>query len=360
MVHTATLSAFLTREQFNAFTALNGTLYHKQDGTYRNATLRARGVLLSAYCIKKSTYYSYYMTCRINFKRLIEQKNRIAVFKAVDYEAVRDAFDDAINDVCKGLPLFTDWRVNRVDYCINISTPYVQQYLHLLRKGDIPPHLHIPYNAQRNYSYRTGSVYLVGNSTTINFYDKEQELKAQQRTDASITDAIIAQAHNILRLEVQCKKPRTDYFKVKYAMDIKHLPHYLRDEIALNTVARALDSVTKYAEYRRHSVALDMVAGMDCTSRTKNNLKLLINTVARQYGSIYKARDRLIADGVCNKNTFDRYLRLLQAHNINAVTIPDNKHIACLTLQQGLPAVQDLLFTAASGEQGVSGIADIV
>lgn len=360
MVHTATLSAFLTREQYAAFTGLQGTVCHQQDGTYHNATHRASGVLLTAYSIKRATYCSYYMTCRVNFKRLVEQQNRIAVFKADDYEAVRDAFDDAINDVCKGLPLFTDWRVNRVDYCINISTPYVREYLHLLRKGDMPPHLHIPYNAQRNYSYRTGSVYLTGNSTTINFYDKADELKAQQRTDPCITDAIIAQAHNILRLEVQCKKPRTDYLKVKYDMDTKHLPHYLRDDIAITTISRALDSMTKYAAYRRHSVALDMVAGMDCTGRTKDNLQLLINTVARQYGSVYKARDKLIADGVCNKSTFNRCLRLLQAQNINAVTIPDNKHIAGLKLLDGLPAVQDLLFSAAAGEQNESGIADII
>lgn len=107
-------------------------------------------------------------------------------------------------------------------------------------------------------------------------------------------------------------------------------------------------------------MALDMVAGMDCTGRTKDNLQLLINTVAKQYGSVYKARDKLIADGVCNKSTFNRYLRLLQAQNINAVTIPDNKRIAGLTLQQGLAAVQDLLFSAAAGEQDESGIANIM
>ena len=360
MIHTATLSTFLTREQYAAFTGLQGTVCHQQDGTYHNATHRASGVLLTAYSIKKCTYYSYYMTCRINFKRLIEQENRIVVYQSADYFDVQNAFDTAIQGLCKGLPLFTDWRVNRIDYCINVCTPYVREYLHLLRKGDMPPHLHIPYNAQRNYSYRTGSVYLTGNSTTINFYDKEQELKTQQRTDPCITDAIVVQAHNILRLEVQCKKPRTDYLKVKYDMDTTHLPHYLRDEIALNTVARALDSVTKYAEYKRHSVALEMIAGMDCTSRTKKNLTLLIDTVAKQYGSVYKARDKLIADGVCSKGTFNRYLRLLQAQNINAVTIPDNKHIADLKLLDGLPAVQDLLFSAAAGEQDESGIANIM
>lgn len=350
MIHTATLMAFLTREQYTAFTSLDGTIYHQQDRTYVNGTLRTSGVLLSAYCIKKATYYSYYMTCRINFKRLIEQQNRIAVYQSADYLDVQNAFNTAVQGLCKGLPLFTEWKVNRIDYCVNVRTPYVQEYLHLLRKGDMPPHLHIPYNAQRNYSHRTGSVYLTGNSTTINFYDKANELRAQQRTDPTITDDIVAQAHNILRLEVQCKKRRTDYLKAKYDMDTKHLPYYLQDDIALNTVARAVDSVTKYAAYRRHSVALDMVAGMDCTGRTKDNLKLLINTVARQYGSIYKARAKLITDGVCSKSTFGRYLRLLQDENINAVTIPDNKRIAGLTLQQGLPAVQDLLFAAASGE----------
>lgn len=360
MIHTATLMAFLTREQFNTFTALQGTIYHQQDRTYVNGTLRTSGVLLSAYCIKKTTYSSYYMTCRINFKRLTEQQNRIAVYQSADYLDVQNAFNTAIQAVCKGLPLFSGWKVNRIDYCVNVRTPYVQEYLHLLRKGDMPPHLHIPYNAQRNYSHRTGSVYLTGNSTTINFYDKANELRAQQRTNADITDDIVAQAHNILRLEVQCKKPRTDYLKVKYDMDTKHLPHYLRDDIAITTISRALDSMTKYAAYRRHSVALDMVAGMDCTGRTKDNLQLLINTVARQYGSIYKARDKLIADGVCNKSTFNRCLRLLQAQNINAVTIPDNKHIAGLKLLDGLPAVQDLLFSAAAGEQNESGIADII
>lgn len=208
MVHTATITYVpASKELFKAFVNANGTAYYQQENKYMNTSYKEQGIRVSAYIMKKNGYSTYAFKCRINFKRLIEQQDRISVYSDADFKEIVNKFN-TIMEYLGGLPSFENWNTNRIDYCINIKTPYVKEYIDLMQKGDVPHSQRLSYNpSNRNYAHRKGSVYLVskardkrkGNtgSTTINFYDKEDQIKKEQADNS-----VIEQAKNILRLEV--------------------------------------------------------------------------------------------------------------------------------------------------------------
>lgn len=72
---------------------------------------------------------------------------------------------------------------------------------------------------------KTGSLYLFNKSVCINFYDKKCE-----RLNNNVLDF---DSENILRLEVQCKKSKTNAIKYKYNFDVKFLLYFLSKELSI-------------------------------------------------------------------------------------------------------------------------------
>ena len=251
-----------------------------------------------------------------------------------------------------GLPSFENWNTNRIDYCINIKTPYVKEYIDLMQKGDVPHSQRLSYNpSNRNYAHRKGSVYLVskardkrkGNtgSTTINFYDKEDQIKKEQADNS-----VIEQAKNILRLEVQCNRPKLDYLKKKYALEDKKITSLLSAQISFDVLESAVLAICKVGDYYRRTEALKKIDDLKCHQKTKDNMKLIIDTVSKQYNSIDKARKQLVKSNQLTKGQFNGYIQKLNAIDINPVTIRDNKHLADKSLKDGLDSIYSLLMDA--------------
>lgn len=346
LVHTATLTYTPSRSLYKAFKELNTTRYYQQEKAYVNESLKQHGIVITLKEIRAQSYSKPVLSIRINFKRIITQVNRVELCTEQDRDIVAAKFDELLAGFNINMPTFFAWKVNRIDYCINIKTPYVKEYVALLRKGDKPFNVSLTYNEQRNYTQSRGSLYLKGKSITINFYDKEDQLRKQQQHDATITDEIVTQAKDILRLEVQCHKPRTEYLKVKYGMTAKNVHFFLDQQISYDVIERSLLTVAKKGNYVRKRKAISVIEQSNCRTNLKVRLVDLIKEINSQHQSIWKVREKCLSDKKMSKDTFSRCIRKLDELNINAVTISDNKHLEGKSLNDGLVSIHDLFFDA--------------
>lgn len=329
---------------YQKFISLKNTTYYSQEKAYVNKALQYKGIIVIGKIIGRKPYKKNILAIKINFKRLIEQKNHMELFNEQDLKQVADTFDFLLNNLCDGMPNFYNWKVNRIDYCLNIKTPYVKEYIELLQKSDKPFSVHIKPDNNRNYTQKKGSLYLVGKSITINFYDKQDQLIKEQIVNTNITDKHIQQAKDILRLEVQCHKPRTEYLKTKYNMTAKNIHYFLDAKISFNVLETILLKVTRKGDYLRKSIAIDKINKSAYKEKTKDGLIQIINDIATQHQSIWKVRDKYINLKLMSKDTFSRYLRKLDTMNINAVTISDKKSIRDKHLNEGLLNLYDLFY----------------
>ena len=133
------------------------------------------------------------------------------------YGARTDLFVEEINDALNRLfpsPILDirNFIVTRIDYCINLETPYTQTYIEFMDRA-----FKITNNGTRvNYAEEhdlDGSVYVrtasdykenSNKNYTLNFYNKAHQLQALMKEGAYISEVDLALAENILRLEVQC------------------------------------------------------------------------------------------------------------------------------------------------------------
>ena len=174
MVHTATLTYSPTKELFQSFIMAQGVRYDPRTKRFILDKYKSNGIVLFAFETIKQTYHSYALLCRINFKRLIETGDRIATFAESDTDAVAASFDAIMAKISPDMPPFFEWNVNRIDYCVNVRTPYVAEYLRLLKKSDMPHYFRA---RNGNHYQRSGSLYLVCDSVTVKFYDKQDQLR---------------------------------------------------------------------------------------------------------------------------------------------------------------------------------------
>ena len=74
----------------------------------------------------------------INPKRLIEKSNHVLIFEPSDFEAAFQQADALLSSCRPQLPRILEWTVKRIDYCIQIKTKYVEQYIELFQRGNKP------------------------------------------------------------------------------------------------------------------------------------------------------------------------------------------------------------------------------
>ena len=344
MIHTCELTYRPTSRLFNHFIQLSTTKYWVQQDCWSNTSLSDVGIsYIKAMIRRTDNYSSCRFIMRINPKRMIEQEDRIQVMNVCDTDEVFAAFEYymALMGI-PDMPNLADWSAMRIDYCIDISTPYVQEYIRLLCKGSTPYYC-------KDHEQMDGSLYLVSRadkknrSITVNFYDKEAETKYKMgRDDPHVTMGVVEQARNILRLEIQCHKAKTDRIRKKYGLPDKRFYRYCSKKICDDVLTHYLQIVAKNATYQRRHIALSLIDRLPCTAPKRDRLRQLICDIATQHQTVSKVRNRYIDSGLMAKATVDDYLRYLVKHDINPVTISDNTHLNGLSLSDGLPSLYNL------------------
>lgn len=282
-------------------------------GLYRSYGLVERGMIITLSSKKIHSRYRYnYMQISITLNPIkLLNRNKLEVTELEQVEEVKKIFNEEVKKIHLELPRLDYWIVNRIDYAINIHTPYVEEYIKLFQRGDKPRGMKELYcSKSKKRKQLDGSFYLFNDSISINFYDKKNErLKSNFNKD---------NAEDLLRLEVQCKKTKTNSIKTKNGFDSSHLSHYLSQEISNQQIEYYYKKTIGEGDYYKLSEAIKMVQESKYTSSTKNKLIEVLKHVNKSR-SIWKARD----ESQNNINCFNRYLKKIRSLGINPVTIPN-------------------------------------
>jgi hypothetical protein len=119
--------------------------------------------------------------------------------------AINRLFPDPILDI-------REFSVTQIDYCVNVETPYVGEYITFLSKACQMANKdsRIDYAVENGFAgsvyVRTASDYRTNQNKnyTLNFYDKTARLEYLREKGTRVSQADTALAKDQLRLEVQC------------------------------------------------------------------------------------------------------------------------------------------------------------
>lgn len=322
MIHTLMISHRLIsiRDYNDIFRVLDliskehNTKFRKKKFGYETTALKDYGfnkVILKKIKVDKRYKNDYLnITIILNPIKLVN-KTRIEVVKEEDLELVYKRFKEVKNKIFIGLPSLEHWDINRVDYAKNIYTEHVKEYIKLFQRADKPSVFKELYCIKSHRRKQLeGSFYLRNKSIVINFYDKEDELmKKNFNTDG---------AKNLLRLEVQCNKAKTNNIKNKKGFDIKHVKNYLKMDLSEEYIKYYYNKTIGSGDYYKLSMAIEMINDSNYTEKINKRLIEVLKCV-NLHRSIWKAREK----SIYSKNSFNKYLKMIRALNINPVTIPN-------------------------------------
>jgi hypothetical protein len=266
---------------------------------------------------KKYKYPQKKLEIQLNPTKLLG-RDIIELTKEEDLAEVEKRFNKIIAEqIHMDLNTFMFWTLKRIDYAVNIPTPYVKEYIKLFQRADKPHSFVIPYNDKsKDRTYKKGSFYLQSKSVKINFYDK-----ANERLNNTGED--VESAENILRLEVQLLKGKTDAMKKSHEFDMKYLGYYLSEKISLKYINYYFDKTIGSGTYYKLDKAIKKINNSGHTQATKEKLIQVLKDI-NSARSIWKARD----NKRYSKASFRKYLGLLRNlgeegdGGVNPVTIP--------------------------------------
>ena len=212
---------------------------HEEKKAYITTAFSSFGVLQIAFCKTK-----YHRTCRILLQPicLLYPNSHIRLAEEADFAPVCHYFDkfmDIINKKCGDniLPPLRSWRVKRIDYAVNIATPYAVEYVRLFYAGAVPA----GFTIHQRYA---DSYYLSSKHGNINFYDKlRQAHKKYGVDDGDIINEFPSGLCGILRLEFQCSSKYIQHLKERYHLEDTTLPYLWSAEIAAKELKKRVKSV---------------------------------------------------------------------------------------------------------------------
>ena len=242
MVHTfmishRILSPKVFNEIYKELEEITGVKPQKIKDVYVTEALKEKGftyiILTNKKIDSKYKYNFMQITIIMNPVKLLE-RSELGVLKEDQLEELNYIFNSEIKQIHHSLPRLDYWIAKRIDYAVNISTPYVKEYIKLFRRGDKPKGFK-EYSRIDSNGEEKGGLYLFNGSITVNFYDKEDERMFNGFNKEG--------AKNLLRLEIQCKTSKTNTIKTKYEFDSKHIENYLRRDISRNQLQYYYDKV---------------------------------------------------------------------------------------------------------------------
>lgn len=293
MIHTGMLTLRdigLTYQCYQAFGRLPGTQWSQKEQCNINYDYRPKGlILLGKKFSPAEGQVVHILMARINFNRLVTQEGGITVATEPDYPDVEIAFNLLMEEI--GLPSMQYWTVSRLDYCVNIQTPNAATYVKLLKRGIVPWWWRDRYiHANNDYGQQTGSVYLVPDidrregqnkhktgARILNIYDKADQL----RSEGASPDQV-AEAEGILRVEVQCLKPRLKTIKKRMRLHDMSLSNLWSADICSRELQTALYAIAgttcDYSAKGETVKALRACSGMH--TATRERLRAMLDYVA--------------------------------------------------------------------------------
>ncbi len=299
MIHTAEIIKKITENEYYILTTAREVEY--RSGTAHIYALAEYGITdikITSLPIPNTETHAYYCTVIINLARLCNGgKQTYSLFsshhKTADLYAYFKQFMSAY------LPLscdLQDWTTRRIDYTVDIKTPFVEAHIKALQRGRKPKRRIMADNGQhkqeRHRRHLQGSVRYHNKSTIVNIYDKHYERLCKQRERGYTDLQELAHSENVLRIEVQCLKAKTAYIKTKKNFDEKELKYYLcQYEEMRNILLTTYTQIAGTANYYTYEQATRIIKQSHYRDSTKAAMLRVLEMVSGNRGtrSVWKA-----------------------------------------------------------------------
>lgn len=356
MIHTFTVRIRVRKDFYESFLSHSQTKMYKESyqdyQTAKNALLEEIGIVLYGHKYKVvlkrdingfvlKTDIMYVIDARVNPSKVIYRENAIDIYKPSDYETFRERFNKEIKSFnLSFLPELKDWQSYRVDFTYQIRTPYVKEYIRLFHKTDIRG-FGLKRDKHGHASMKPGSLYICNSSVTLNFYDKQDEMRKAQGGTRH-TPEEISQAKDILRIEVQAGRDKLSGIKRKNEFTSKKITEFMTSEKAVEDVVTGYASrVLGDATYRKKTAAITLIKRSGKRKATQEKLIAVLDEVGKPYSRVDKVRE------AHPELEIDKCRSVLKKMDINIVTLNKNSKVA------ELPSVPALLREAILEEKRV-------
>lgn len=297
------------------------------------------------WCIRESkgvfNFFDYMVEATINPKILSGIIDYLTAATHNDIDLAAANFNEISKKISPLLHSFSDYRITRIDYCVNFSLDEFilecdpMQIMNLIKRSNIPHHYEewMKYdNISHRMKSRPESFYLKTNSVTINYYSKYLQLlnKSQENVKKGyppIDQEILDASRNIYRFEVQCKyhKIYSMSQKAKEAANrsINKYKSLLDPILCVAIISNYYNKVIGKGDWYTLSTAIQIIKSKGFNSQKEQHLINVLKDVSR-CRSLAKAKESCPIEKI---GTFTRALNQLETLNINPVTIPREWHI---------------------------------
>ena len=233
----------------DALARKRGQALYKRKGKKNQKNPKQRKYITKAFAAKgilqitlKKEKYRYKCIMLLKPALMIQPNTKFRLANESDYSAFRLAINEfiaSVNAQCGEalLPSIEDWHTGRIDYAVNLVTPYISEYIQLFYAGMIPKGFGFPKHYESNF-------YLKSKNGNINFYDKLHQVRQKYGlSDAEIENEFHDLPSGMLRLEYQCSNKYIQHLKEHYRLDDTTLPYLWNATIAENELKSRVKSI---------------------------------------------------------------------------------------------------------------------
>lgn len=262
--------------------------------------------------VQVSAYEDYPVIVKM-FEKLLAPLKRI-------YKQIRAAKRNELKGIRVVSPFIFDdisrYKLDRIDYCINIRTPYMNWYMELIRRSDIPKSFELVLKdnpiTKRKEPYKN-ALRLENKSVIINFYNKRFQIAEVFGDDFPEGQ----EAEDIIRLEVQCKKRKVNNLKGYYSIEGRSLLDFSSEELSEKVLLSYYEKTVGYEDYYTLQEARFIIGESDYNWKVRQRMIEVLELI-NQKRSVWKARDDY-EDGT---KRFNEALKQIKKTGINPVTLP--------------------------------------
>ncbi|AIQ29314.1 hypothetical protein P40081_15005 [Paenibacillus sp. FSL P4-0081] len=254
----------------------------------------------------------------LNPKLLLNPELLIQSTTVTEIPLITEPFDRELRTIFGNLsgvlPTFNHWNCKRIDYCVDVSTENVSEYIQLFHHSRTPNRHYTLHNEYDSSAYSTSR------SLILNFYDKENETESRLENEhTTIRIEHLEEARNILRIEVQCRSSKINYIRRRAGFPNKHIEHFLSEQLAESILLTYFDRSIGLGDFYSLSYARRRVRQLVRQKRTQDNLIGMLRLV-KDAGSVNSAKEQFML--TASKEVFNRRVKALRKLGINPVTIP--------------------------------------
>ncbi len=317
-----------------------GQALHKDGRKYLTTAFSKFGVLQISFSRIK-----YHCSCNLLLQpiRFISPGSHLLLCTVNDYPEIiqrLNSFLDLINQAAgyKILPHIEWWHVRRIDYAVDIETPYVDEYLNLFKAGNIPA----GFNEPKPYA---SSFYLTSKNVNINFYNKLLQVK--EKYDMSEEDIIQELGHlprGLLRLESQCNNRHIHHIKKHLGLPKTSLPLLANPSIAEKELKNRVESIVGREYFIPFSMAEDILSE-HYSRRTLSRLCQIMRILKDSPEANLDIAQVAVSPN--NKNEFAQLVHKIREFGFNPIPLEVAYRDPCVKQSlSNLPNLYDMIFCA--------------